>query len=367
MRILQVVKSLKKNGTETSIMNVFKSIDRNLFKFDFLIFVNSKDGYYEEAIELGAKVYHITPRNHNPIKYYQQLNEFFKTHKDEYDVIHVNDMSVSSIAPLYFAKKYGIPKRVLHFHGSNCEGLHNKILHNTNKYFIKKLANKYLACSRSAVEWGYSNTGLIPHAGVVNNGIDIERFRFNISERNRVREELGLHATDKVLIHVGSFNTVKNHTFLIDLFADVHKTNNNLKLILIGDGPLYEGAKSQALSLGMQEHILFLGRQENIPSYMSAADCFILPSYHEGLPMVLLEAQASGLPIITSTGVSDEAKANPNFLRINLNESRNKWVNSILEFMNLREGTREIPQEMLQFSINNTVKTFMEIYNAKDD
>lgn len=364
MRILQVVKSLKRNGTETSIMNVFKSIDRNKYKFDFLLFDNSKDGYYEEAIELGAKVYYITPRNQSPIKYYRQLNQFFKHHKGEYDAIHVNDMSISSVAPLYFAKKYGIPKRILHFHGSNCQGLHNKILHNINKNFIKILATQYLACSRSAAKWGYSATGLLPHVKVVNNGIDIQRFSFNVSERNTLRKELGLSDIDKVIIHVGSFNRVKNHIFLIDVFALAHKADQNLKLILIGDGPLFDEIKSGTYNLGLQDYVLFLGRQENIPGYMSAADCLVLPSYHEGLPMVFLEAQASGLPIITSMGVSEEAKTSDNFLRINLNDSKEMWKDRILDFVNLGNNDRTFHNALFQFSINNTMKTLVEIYNA---
>ena len=362
MRILQVVKSLKKNGTETLIMNLFRNLPRDEFMFDFLISDNDKEGYYDEAVALGAKIYHIPSRGKNPLKYYRNLKQFFKQHQGEYNAVHINDMSASSVAPLYYAKKIGIPVRIMHFHGSNCHGIHNKILHKINKRHLKNLATNYLACSSSAKEWGYSNTPALPGSKVLINGIDPSRFKYDKSQRSRIRKDLFYNENHDVLIHIGTFNKIKNHSFLLEIFSHGVAQNPNLRMILIGDGPLLESTKKHADKLGIQHYIHFLGRQENISPYLSAADCFILPSMHEGLPMVALEAQASGLPLIVSTGVTQEAKASEFFSRISLKDEIQIWVDEIQKFMRIKNKDRNIPPELNNFSIEKTVEVISEIY-----
>lgn len=366
MRILQVIPSLKKNGTETAIMNVLRAIDRNNFQFDFLIFRDTKDGYYEEARSLGAKIFFIPPRKKNPFAFRKRLDRFFEEHGADYNAIQINDMSATSLSPLLSAKCHKIPMRILQFHGSNCEGLHNKLLHRINKHFIKNAATHYLGCSESAVRWGFTKEIISEKALVINNGINLDNFKFNIENRKRIREILKLEEEDDVLIHIGSFNKVKNHCFLLEIFSLALRKDPRLKLLLIGDGPYETIVREHSKKLGIEGCVFFLGRQDDIPSYLSAADCMILPSLHEGLPMTLIEAQAAGLPVIVSTGVSEESKASDKFKRLSLGENKEEWAKTIVDFMDLKKSSRQMDEQLERFSIINTVKKFEEIYSQKD-
>ena len=151
-RVLQVVAALKKNGTETFIMNIFRNIDRKNFMFDFLIFSDEKEGFYNEILELGGNIYHIPSRRDSWKEYHHQLDVFFSKHATKYDAVHMHGMSLTSLAPLYYAKKHGIKKRIFHIHASNCDGLHNKILHYLNQTRISHLATHFLGCSNQAVK-----------------------------------------------------------------------------------------------------------------------------------------------------------------------------------------------------------------------
>ena len=363
-KVLHVVSSLKKNGTETFIMNIFRNIDREKYSFDFLVFNDHKDGYYEEAISLGAKIFYIPPRKQNPLKYIRNLKRFFSEHRGEYDVVHMNDMSMTTLAPLKYAKRYGVPVRIIHMHSSNCQGIHNKALHAINKHFVDNIATNYLGCAEAALNWGFSNTKIRREAIVINNGIDIEKFKFNQNNRDKIRNELNLSPEDNVLIHVGSFNTVKNHSFLLDVFKLAKAEIPYLKLIMIGDGPLWNDIKEKSNISGLNNDILFLGRKDNIPDYMSSADCLLLPSLHEGLPMVLIEAQASGLPVVTSTGVSDEAKVSDSFQRLSLEDNKRNWINAIKKSIALKNYDRKVPETIDRFSVSTTIDALEKIYNS---
>lgn len=365
MRVLQIVPSLKKNGTETAVMNVLRYIDKEKIQFDFLSFNNSKEGYYEEALALGAKVYYIPARKKNPFTFRKRLNAFFADHAGEFDAIQLNDMSLTSLSPLLAAKKNNIPQRIMFMHGSNCQGIHNKLFHRINRLFIKNAATRYLGCSESSLKWGYPEQILDNKAIVINNGIDLEKFRFDNELRHQIRLQYGIKENEKVLLHVGSFKKVKNHIFLLEIFKQASENNPDLKLMLVGDGPLMQDIQQHVAEYNLQSKVIFTGRQDNIPAFMSASDCMILPSLHEGLPMVVIEAQASGLPVIVSTGVSEESKASDNFTRLDLNENKCMWSNSINEMVNLKDNDRKISNKMNKFSIEKTVEMLEAIYLKK--
>lgn len=329
-RVLHCLASMNRGGAETFIMNVFRGIDRCFFNFDFLL--NSDDGaYIEEINSLGGKVYVIPSRSAGIRNYCKALDAFFGKHKNEFDALHFHTSSLSSLEVLYFAKKNGIKKRIIHSHSTRQNGLIHNVLHWINKPLIKYLATDYLACSRVAADWLYKYTGVHSKSIVVNNGIDVEKFAFNEHFRKEIRSSLKINEHAVVLGHVGRFDEVKNHTFLLKIFKSFLKIQPDSYLILIGIGPLKSICEQEAKQLGVVSNVKFVGLQTEIYKFLSAFDYFIFPSLYEGLPVALVEAQTSGLTTICSDKVSQEARISSGLTFFPLEKNADEWAKYIAE------------------------------------
>ena len=362
-KILHVVSSLKKNGTETFIMNIFRHINHNKFSFDFLTFSDKKEGFYDEIISLGGQIYNIPPRRKGILSYHKNLKNFFSDHSDEYDAVHLHGMSLTTIAPLYYSKKYGIKQRIMHIHGATCEGINNKILHRLNKQRISKIATHWLGCSCSALDWGYKNLACRRKGIIIKNGIDIQKFRYQQNIREQVRSSLNLKPDTLVIGHIGTFNALKNHDFLIDVFQQVHKQKKDSKLICVGEGQLMDSVRMKVNKYNLDDDVLFLGKVDNVHQLLNAFDIFVFPSLSEGLGFVALEAQANGLPGIASTGVPSDVSLSKHFLRIPLTNGKDYWGDQIIKLAEY--GRNEIDNEspIFNFSIDNTIRQIEELYS----
>ncbi len=361
IKVLQIVSHLKRNGTETFIMNLFHSIDSEKYHFDFLVFTDDTEGYYDEISSTGSKIFRLPPRKHGIVNYYSNLNKFFATHSKDYNVAHMHVSSFSSIAPLIYAKRYGIKKRIFHSHSTNCTGIHNKILHNLFKFAVPNIATDFLACSSSALKWAYHFTKAESVAKVITNGIDTSKFSYNMSVRSKIRNEFNL-GDSFVIGHVGSFNTIKNHSFLLNTFSEVLKIHNNSKLICVGDGSLMLNMQNLAISLGIESKVIFTGKRTDVYSIMQAMDVFVMPSLYEGLPFVLIEAQAASLPIVASTGITSEINLSYNYTVLPLEAGHKIWAKKIIEFMNKEREPISNHDPIQQYSIFNTVNQMKKIY-----
>lgn len=324
IKVLQVLPGLDRGGLETFVMNIYRTIDRSIIQFDFLTNMEKGD-YAEEIKSLGGNIYYIPPRNQGYGQYIKYLSEFFMVHGNEYSAIHYHESSLTSIEVLYYAKRAKIPVRIMHSHSSSIIGskLHY-ILHYIGKIFIKSLATHYFGCSDKAIKWMYSSTGAYNKAKIINNGINISDYTFNISTRTDVRKKLNL--SDKIVIgHVGRFMAVKNHKFLLDIFEELYKINPKYHLLLIGTGELKSEISKRVRVLGLVDNVSFLGVRIDISTLMMAMDIFVMPSLYEGLPVTLVEAQASGLPIVCSDTISLMSKITPFYYTCNLNDRIEKW------------------------------------------
>lgn len=365
-RVLQVVSTLKKNGTETFIMNVFRKIRKEGYDFDFLTFTEDKEGFYEEIISYKSKVFFLPPRKRNFIDYHRQLDKFFAKHAKEYDAIHIHGMSHTSIAPIVYAKKYGIPVRILHIHGSSCRRIYNKVFHHLNKYRASNYTTHNLACSDNAMKWGFSNTRKYNATKIIPNGIDLKKFKYNKDIRNKIRKELNLDDNTIAIAHVGAFNPIKNHSFIIKLFSRLLSIKHEAKLFLVGEGPLMDDIKQQCNELGISERVEFLGRRDDVPDLLQAFDIMVMPSLHEGLPFALIEAQASSLPVVASDGISDEVILTSEIELLPLDAGIDYWVNTIINMLEHRKKREERAlsenDKLKIFSIENTVNELLSIY-----
>lgn len=359
-KILHITGSLDRNGTETFIMNVYRHIDRNDIQFDFLLFTQSIDGYYEEAESLGAKIYRLHTRRNGLINYFKELYHFFKLHASEYRGIHFSACSLTTILPVFYAMLFHIPIRIVHAHSTSWEGIHNYILHKVNRLILPFIATDFLACSKGAAKWFYPFF-IRKRSIVIQNGIETKKYSYNLKVRDEIRSRLNLN-NHFVIGHVGRFVEVKNHKFLLEVFQKVLQKNVNAKLVLVGDGELRPEIEKLAKDLDIDSHILFLGQRNDVGKVMQAFDCFVLPSLYEGLPFVLLEAQCCGLKVLASTAVSSEAKLTNNIYILKLDQGLSTWCDYILHFMDYFRVDESNVIASKGYSIENTIKRLTKLY-----
>ena len=334
MRVLQVVTSMNRGGLETFIMNVYRQVDRNRFQFDFLTHRKEEGAYDNEIIELGGVIYHV-PRV-NPINplYWRELDCFFDSHS--YDVVH-SHINCMSAPILWCARRHGVTGRIAHAHNSSQDEDIKYPIKNVSKRFIKDVATTLLACSSSAGEWMFGTKNF----EVVRNGIDTDRYRFNTLSRARIRSELGISDDALCVGHVGRFESVKNQARIIRIFSELVSSRTDSHLLLVGDGPQRKECMAIVNELELNNRVSFCGVREDIPELMSAMDVFVMPSLYEGLPLVLVEAQASGLPCLVSSAISNECDLIPGAVsHLALDETDGLWV-QFIEELSLNRGDRE--------------------------
>lgn len=313
-----------KGGKETFIINIYKQLIKcNQYEFTFIAY--DETIAYEDFLKAtGSAVIHIPPRNKGFFKHVSALNSLLK--RNHFDVVWAHKTTLSACELLVVSKIHNIDKRIIHSHSSsNMGGRFTYLMHAINKLILPLWATDYLACSESAAKWFYRNETY----RVINNGIDVERFKFDTVARSKIRESLGLNDSF-VVGHVGRFGVEKNHKKLLNVFHAILQLQPNAKLVLCGDGEERENIEEQIKALGISENVLLLGVIDNVHQVVQAMDVLVMPSLFEGLPFALLEAQASGLKCVVSDTVSRESDIlNWNlFLPLNLNDS--KWALSIM-------------------------------------
>lgn len=327
VRILHVVTYMGRGGLETMLMNYYRHIDRSKIQFDFLVHRDFEADYDQEILSLGGRIYHLPRLNPFSIHYHKELDSFFKNHP-EYQIVHVHQDCMSSIA-LKAAHRNHVPIRIAHSHSSSQD---KNIKYFIKRYFMRSIpqyATHLFACGKEAGNWMFNGANY----QIVRNAIDSKLFSYDKNIRNKIRNEFNVSNNQIVIGHVGRFNYPKNHDFLIDIFNEVHKMLNNSKLLLVGTGDLEGGIRKKVNELNLTNDVIFLGNRNDVNELMQAMDIFVFPSHYEGLPVTLVEAQASGLPIIKSNYVSDQCIMTPNVYTLSLNNTSKEWANQIVEMM----------------------------------
>lgn len=335
IRVLHITGTMNRGGIETFLMNVYRKLDKNLIQFDFLVHTNEKCDYHDEIISLGGRVFNIPSRRQGIIKNRIAINEFFDKHQ-EYKIIHQHVSSLSYITPLKIAKKKNIPVRIIHSHNIN-EGrnfLHHYI-HKLNKIYIDTLATSYFACSELAAKWLF-NKKIMKNMTyqIIHNAIDLSNFKYDTRLRETMRHELHLE-NDLVIGHIGRFVYQKNHVFLLEIFREINLKIPNSKLVLVGDGPLKNEIIQKITEYDLKDKVIMTGVRKDIPEILNSLDVFVLPSRFEGLGIVLIEAQATGLKCYTSDTVVPREVAITNLVNfVGLENDSKKWSEKILADLN---------------------------------
>ncbi|MBQ9265869.1 MAG: glycosyltransferase family 1 protein [Bacilli bacterium] len=356
IRVAQIIGHACDGGVESVIMNYYRHIDRSKVQFDFFVDGTSNIINKKEIESMGGRVT-IIPYIKHYFKCMKALKKAFK--ENHYDIVHSN-MNTLSVFYLRMAKKCGIKVRIAHSHTTSNKKEHlRNFIKNVLKLFSKTYATHYFACSELAGRYMFGDKAYARgQVIIIQNGIEIEKFRFSEDNRNLIRKKLGIDDDTFVIGHVGRFVEQKNHTFLVKIFYEVLKDRSNSKLLLIGDGPLKEDIIKKCEDLNISNKVIFLGTTSEINMYYSAMDCFLFTSLYEGLGMVLIEAQINGLYCVASKNVPPNVDISNNVLFLSLNERVNIWAETIIS------GRRKEIRFAHNFDINFNAISMLDIYKS---
>ena len=333
LRVLQVGMTRNLGGIETYLIEQFRHLDKSKIDYDFVNITGEYSICYEdEILASGSKIFKVVSRHKNPLLHYWQWFNILLQNKGVYDVIVLNTNSLEYVFPLVLGKVFGIPVRVIHSHNSgfeNKQGLARRLLVGMNKKLLAWSANLRFACSKFAGQWMFKDN---PYH-VIYNAIDIHKYDADLIVREETRNALGLR-TELALLHVGRFSYQKNHSFLLDIFKEVHGIQPNSVLLLVGDtteeSEFLTEVKRKIKAYGLENVVRLLGRRDDVNKIMQAADVLVMPSFFEGLTLVGIEAQACDLPLLLSDTVTKELGLLPSTQFISLDAGAKAWAEVIV-------------------------------------
>ncbi|MGI6085204.1 MAG: glycosyltransferase family 1 protein [Acetivibrionales bacterium] len=360
VRILHILNSMNRGGVETTLMNIFRLIDRDKVMFDFLLHTDKECAYNDEIRSLGGRIYNIPSRRESVIKNIKEAKSFISEHP-EYKIIHMHVGSLSYIAPLIIARKMGVPFRIIHSRNTQEGGsrLH-KYIHRINRLNIDKYATHYFACSDLAAKWFYGDKKL--NIQIISNGIIAEKFVYDEYVRRKVREQFNI--SNKLVIgNVGRFHPQKNHLYLIDIFNEITKYEKNSVLMLIGDGANRGIIEDKITNLGLRDKVIITGYRSDIHELLQAFDAFVMPSLHEGLPGSVIEAQGAGLPCFLSDTITKQVAVTDLVHFISIKNPPSYWCEKILDVISTTER-KNTKAEIINagFDMRHIAKHLQNIY-----
>lgn len=316
-RVLHIVPVMDRAGQETFIMNVYRSIDRDAVQFDFLALSTDREGDYDEEIrDLGGRILHARGKHLGIRDSRRDIARVVR--EGGYRIIHRHYQNATMVHELLAARAGGAVCLIAHSHNSDSA---NHVLHRLCRPFLYRSADWHLACSEAAGQWMFGNR---PY-DVIANGIDSELFRFDPEHRAAKRRELEL-GDGLVVGHIGRLNRVKNQGFLLRAFQQLLTREPDAQLLLIGSGEDEADLRQQARALELGDAVHFLGIRSDIVGLLMAMDVFVMPSLYEGLPVTLIEAQATGLPCVISDTVTRDVQLIPELSFLSLDESARTWA-----------------------------------------
>lgn len=328
IRVLHIVGKMDRAGAETMLMNLYRHIDRTQVQFDFITFTTDQGDYDDEILALGGRIYPILANN--SIERMFKLTNFLKQHS-EYRILHAH-MLLNNAFHLLAAKKAGIPHRISHSHNTS-NGKSGTIANLYEKFAIylnKNLSTKKIACGKEAAEYLFNTS---ENVWLLNNAIDLQLYNeISLSNKNSwkaVKSDLrGLK-----IIQVGRLNKVKNHDFSLEIAKRLKEQGVNFTFFIVGQGPLEGSIRKNIQDYGLEKNVFLLGVRSDVPQLMAGSDVMLMPSLHEGFPVVLVESQAIGLKSIISSSISDEVDLGVNLIEFKDLNNIDEWI---LEIKNLQ-------------------------------
>lgn len=348
-------------GSQAFVLNLLQNIDLSRFHFDFVVNAEKPNGIGQIVRELGSNIF-VLPyfKVYNYYDYIKSWKEFLNS--NHYDIIHGHSTNSASIY-LKIGKEMGC-STIAHSHSGGYRGNYFQRL--AKKYFAKKVAkvaDYWFACSdKAALRLFGEKYRDYPFYFDIPNAINVEKYKFNGSLRNKIRNEIGIKDDELLCGHVGTFSQPKNHSFLIEIFNEVLKRNAKARLVCCGTGALMSHVKEKAQSLGILDKIIFTGVVMNVNEFMMAMDVFVFPSIFEGFPMSVVESEATGLPIVMSDVITSDVDIADLTHRKSLRESPSTWADAIC---NITGGNREKYNQVVvdsKYNIKTSVEMITDLY-----
>ncbi len=299
------------------------------------------------------------PSLKNPVKQYRAIKKILR--EGGYDAAYFNISEAFNCLGLLAAKSAGIPYRIAHCHSAGVDRQNKYVraarhaLHIMFRPIVSRVATRRLACSSVAAKWMFDKD-----SEMVYNSVSSDKFRYNPLERQRMREELGISENARVYIHIGHFCYAKNNFFLMDIMKSVLERDKSALLLCVGCGVDFDAVKDYAQKLGISDSVRFLGVREDVAALLSAADAFVFPSRFEGLGIVCVEAQFSGLCCFVSDVVPQEAKITDDVVFLPLGDP-DLWAAAMTENTSPRAACRPLPEAVRNYDINNQKQKLTDI------
>lgn len=363
-RILQITGTMDRAGAETMIMNLYRYIDKTKFQFDFLYFTARVCHFDKEIEDLGGKIYRISESN--------ALKRMFATIKllkenEQWEIIHSHTL-FSNAFHVYAAYKAGVKRRITHSHNTNSpskNALFDSIYCFLSRRMQAKFATDFIACSKKAGEFMFPNK---ENVEIIQNAIDSEKFAL-ISETNTnyIKTNFNVNEEVLILIQVGRLHEQKNYHFSIKIAQSLKKMGVAFKYFFVGDGTLRSNLEDKVIQLGLIDEIIFLGVRNDIACLMAGSDLMLMPSLYEGFGVVLIEAQAVGIPSLVSNTIPKDSDVNLGLLNFfSLEEAPEKWAKKSLEIIRARKTIdKSIRLEALKemsFDIRTNIQRIERLY-----
>ena len=368
-KVVIVLDNIRRGGIEITALRFFELLDSEEYEATFLL--RNLLHYDESMVKIlekrRAKII-VKPESFNSyLKDYFFFKKLFK--KEKYDIVHAHQLFYNGII-MRAAYKAGVGKRIAHSHATEENCVMGKVKKTVSDIYravmrvvIKKYATDIVGCSEKAGEYMCGKRLFRERGTVLPNYVNIDEYSFSGESRLLKRKEFGL--TDELLIgHTGSIYWIKNQTFLVELLAGLLKVCPNARLMLVGEEA--DGGKTKALAkeLNVADKVIFTGSRDDIPELLCAMDIFMFPSRFEALPIAPIEAQASGLPCIVSTGVPEEIKVTDSFARLSLDAPAEQWIEKIAEFSAFDRTKNDLTELKARYSAQSIARKLNALYES---
>jgi glycosyltransferase EpsF len=371
-RILHVVGRLARGGAETMIINLYREVDISRIQFDFLVYQESDGSFDDEIIQRGGRILYLDRSNKfNIIQYYCDLKTLVKEN-GPYQAIHVHTQFHSGFV-LLGARFLGVPIRICHAHSTadaSSISLIRRLYQSIMRKLIKLNATQLLACGNDAGFFLYGDS-FNTKGEVIPNAIDYNQFE-NVKQDlvNKFMTEFGLEDSGIIIGSVASFREAKNHMFMLDIAEEMKKQSIQFKLVFAGGGSLFNEIKIEVEKRHLSDRVLFLGVRDDVPVLMKAFDVILMPSLYEGLPVTLVETQASNICAVISENITDEVNFDLGLIKkVSLKADKTVWISELLNGAKLKNS---VPQQYVKnqlskngFLVQDSIKQLYKIYNYK--
>lgn len=344
IKVLQIGFSDNYGGIEACIMNYYRNIDRSQVQFDFTDISDKDIAYKDEIIALGGRVHKLKSWSKEPLKGMFTLKKLIN--ENGYDIVHFNMNSIANLFQFLAADQSKVKAWIVHAHNTGGKiNILKRFLQSVNSYILARRATGLCTCSEMASNWMFSNLSKDYKVTIIHNAVNVQKLSFDMFKRLELRARYHLEDC-YVMGHVARFMPQKNHSRLIDIFKLIHTRDNNTRLMLIGNGELWDDVQNKIQKLGLKDAVICTGMITNAYEYYNAFDVFVLPSLYEGLPVVGIEAQACGLPLVVSDSVTREMKITKDVKYLSLSEPDEIWAESILQYKGKTD--RYITENLIQ-------------------